>query len=99
MRRRHIREGIGDTIRVSLTGDPVDEVTAGINILKSLDLRKGGITLVSCPTCGRTKVPLIRLVNEISKYRRKGRTRTYAIVRFACRRRKVFTRCRNGLRC
>lgn len=60
-----LAEGIGDTIRVSLTGDPVDEVTAGINILKSLDLRKGGITLVSCPTCGRTKVPLIRLVNEI----------------------------------
>ena len=60
-----LAEGIGDTIRVSLTGDPVDEVFAGIGILKALDLRKGGITLVSCPTCGRTKVPLIPLVTEI----------------------------------
>ncbi len=60
-----LAEGIGDTIRVSLTGDPVDEVFAGIGILKALDLRKSGISLVSCPTCGRTKVPLIRLVTEI----------------------------------
>ena len=59
--------GIGDTIRVSLTGDPVDEVYAGISILKALDLRKGGITFVSCPTCGRTKVPLIELAEEIEK--------------------------------
>lgn len=60
-----LAEGIGDTIRVSLTGDPVEEVYAGISILKALDLRKGGITFVSCPTCGRTEVPLIELASEI----------------------------------
>ncbi|MBQ4270602.1 MAG: flavodoxin-dependent (E)-4-hydroxy-3-methylbut-2-enyl-diphosphate synthase [Clostridiales bacterium] len=62
-----LSEGIGDTIRVSLTGDPVDEVRAGISILKALDLRKGGITFVSCPTCGRTQVPLIELASEVEK--------------------------------
>lgn len=60
-----LAEGIGDTIRVSLTGNPIDEVRAGIGILKSLNLRNGGITFVSCPTCGRTQVPLIELANEI----------------------------------
>ncbi len=60
-----LAEGIGDTIRVSLTGNPIDEVHAGIAILKSLNMRKGGITFVSCPTCGRTKVPLIELASEI----------------------------------
>ena len=60
-----LAEGIGDTIRVSLTGDPVEEVRAAKSILKALDLRKGGITFVSCPTCGRTKVPLIELATEI----------------------------------
>lgn len=60
-----LSEGIGDTIRVSLTGDPVDEVFAGISILKALDLRSGGITFVSCPTCGRTQVPLIEIASEI----------------------------------
>lgn len=60
-----LSEDIGDTIRVSLTGDPVEEVRAGISILKALDLRKGGITFVSCPTCGRTQVPLIELAAQI----------------------------------
>ena len=62
-----LSEDIGDTIRVSLTGDPVDEVRAGIRILKALDYRKGGITFVSCPTCGRTQVPLIELAEQVEK--------------------------------
>lgn len=62
-----LAEGIGDTIRVSLTGDPVDEVFAAKSILKALDLRSGGITFVSCPTCGRTEVPLIKIANEIEE--------------------------------
>lgn len=60
-----LAEGIGDTIRVSLTGDPVEEVYAAKSILKALDLRSDGITFVSCPTCGRTEVPLIKIANEI----------------------------------
>ena len=62
-----LAEGIGDTIRVSLTGNPVDEVYAAKSILKALDLRSGGITFVSCPTCGRTEVPLIKIANEIEE--------------------------------
>lgn len=57
--------GIGDTIRVSLTADPVHEVLAGNEILKSLNLRKSGISFVSCPTCGRTKIDLIAIANEV----------------------------------
>lgn len=56
--------GIGDTIRISLTGDPVREVGAGLDLLKAIGIRKGGIELISCPTCGRTKIDLINLVNE-----------------------------------
>lgn len=59
-----LAEGIGDTIRVSLTSDPVDEVVAGKDILKALDLRREGIDLISCPTCARTKVNLIEIVNK-----------------------------------
>ncbi len=58
-------EGIGDTIRVSLTSDPVEEVRAAYAILKALSLRKRGIRLISCPTCGRTKVPLIDLAARV----------------------------------
>ena len=58
-------EGIGDTIRVSLTGDPLEEIKSAKLILKTLGLRKGGIEVVSCPTCGRTKIDLIGLVNQV----------------------------------
>ncbi len=57
-------DGIGDTIRVSLTADPVKEVEAGFNILKSLDLYNDGVKFVSCPTCGRTKINLINIANQ-----------------------------------
>ncbi len=56
-----LMEGIGDTIRVSLTADPLEEIRAGIAILKSCGLRKGGVRFVSCPTCGRTRIDLISL--------------------------------------
>lgn len=59
--------GIGDTIRVSLTGDPVEEIRAAKEILKSLGLRKFGIELISCPTCGRTQIDLISIANEVEK--------------------------------
>ena len=58
-------QGIGDTIRVSLTGDPVEEIKSAKLILKTLGLRKGGIEIVSCPTCGRTKIDLIGLANQV----------------------------------
>jgi (E)-4-hydroxy-3-methylbut-2-enyl-diphosphate synthase len=58
-------EGIGDTIRVSLAGDSVDEVAAGYEILKSLNLRQKGAVLVACPSCGRADVDVIKLSNEV----------------------------------
>lgn len=60
-------QGIGDTIRVSLTGDPVEEIRSAKLILKSLGLRKGGVTVVSCPTCGRTQINLIGLAGKVEK--------------------------------
>jgi (E)-4-hydroxy-3-methylbut-2-enyl-diphosphate synthase len=60
-------EGIGDTIRVSLTGEPVDEVKVGFEILKSLNLRQYGINFISCPTCGRTQINLIKIANEVQE--------------------------------
>jgi (E)-4-hydroxy-3-methylbut-2-enyl-diphosphate synthase len=60
-----LNKNIGDTIRVSLTGNPVEEVKSAKLILKTLGLRKGGIELVSCPTCGRTELDLISLANEV----------------------------------
>ncbi|MDE7276517.1 MAG: flavodoxin-dependent (E)-4-hydroxy-3-methylbut-2-enyl-diphosphate synthase, partial [Lachnospiraceae bacterium] len=58
-------QGIGDTIRVSLTGDPVEEIKSAKRILKTLGLRKGGIEVVSCPTCGRTRIDLIGLADQV----------------------------------
>lgn len=60
-----LNQGIGDTIRVSLTGDPVEEVKSGKLILRTLGLRKGGIEVVSCPTCGRTRIDLIQLATQV----------------------------------
>ena len=62
-----LAEGIGDTLRISLTGDPVEEVRAGIELLKALELRREGVDLISCPTCGRTRIDLIRIANEVEK--------------------------------
>ncbi|HJV35933.1 flavodoxin-dependent (E)-4-hydroxy-3-methylbut-2-enyl-diphosphate synthase [Geomonas sp.] len=62
-----LHQGIGDTMRVSLTGDPVDEVRVAYDILKSLDLRKRGINFVSCPTCGRCQIDLIPVAEEVEK--------------------------------
>ena len=62
-----LAEGIGDTIRVSLTADPVEEVKAGIAILRALGLRRGGVRFISCPTCGRTEIDLIGLATEVEQ--------------------------------
>ena len=60
-----LHQGIGDTIRVSLTGDPLEEIKSAKLILRTLGLRRGGIEVVSCPTCGRTKIDLIGLANQV----------------------------------
>lgn len=62
-----LNQGIGDTIRVSLTGDPVEEIKSAKIILRTLGLRKGGVEIVSCPTCGRTKIDLIGLANQVEQ--------------------------------
>ncbi|MCL2760186.1 MAG: flavodoxin-dependent (E)-4-hydroxy-3-methylbut-2-enyl-diphosphate synthase [Desulfuromonadales bacterium] len=62
-----LAEGIGDTLRVSLTGDPVDEVRVGFEILKSLGLREKGINFVSCPTCGRCQIDLVSVAEEVEQ--------------------------------
>lgn len=62
-----LHQGIGDTIRVSLTGDTTEEIKSAKLILKTLGLRKGGIEVVSCPTCGRTKIDLIGLANQVEQ--------------------------------
>ncbi len=62
-----LAEGIGDTIRVSLTENPVEEVSAGFDILKSLNLRQSGVNFVSCPTCGRTQIDLISLAKQVEE--------------------------------
>ena len=60
-----LSQGIGDTIRVSLTGDPLEEIKSAKLILRTLGLRKGGVEVVSCPTCGRTRIDLIHLANQV----------------------------------
>lgn len=62
-----LSQGIGDTIRVSLTGNPVEEVKVGNQILKALGLKKYGATLISCPTCGRTEIDLEKIANQVEK--------------------------------
>ncbi|CCU79257.1 1-hydroxy-2-methyl-2-(E)-butenyl 4-diphosphate synthase [Halanaerobium saccharolyticum subsp. saccharolyticum DSM 6643] len=62
-----LTQGLGDTLRVSLTGDPVEEVRVGWQILKSLELRKKGVEIISCPTCGRTNIDLIALAEKVEK--------------------------------
>lgn len=60
-----LHKGIGDTIRVSLTGDPLEEIKAAKTILRSLGLKRGGVEVISCPTCGRTRIDLISLANQV----------------------------------
>ena len=62
-----LSQGIGDTIRVSLTGDPAEEIKSARLILKTLKLKKGGVEVVSCPTCGRTQIDLIGLAGQVEK--------------------------------
>ena len=78
-----LSEGIGNTIRVSLTADPVKEVTAGIAILKAAGLRTGGVKFVSCPTCGRTEIDLIGLATEVEK-RVSGMDRDITVAVMGC---------------
>jgi (E)-4-hydroxy-3-methylbut-2-enyl-diphosphate synthase len=62
-----LSQGIGDTLRVSLTGDPVEEVRVGYEILRALGIRKRGIEIISCPTCGRCEINLIPLVEKVER--------------------------------
>ena len=78
-----LAEGIGDTIRVSLTGDPVNEVKVAYDILKSLGLREHGPTLISCPTCGRTRINLEKLALEVER-RLEGITEPITVAVMGC---------------
>lgn len=76
-----LSQGIGDTLRVSLTGDPLDEVRVGFDILRALKIRERGVDLISCPTCGRCEVDLTRLVARIERHVQKiSRPLTVAIM-------------------
>ncbi len=75
--------GIGDTLRVSLTADPVEEVIAGKNILRALGLRRDGPNLISCPTCGRTRIDLIPLAREVEE-RLRGCTKPITVAVMGC---------------
>ena len=78
-----LSEGIGDTIRVSLTADPVEEVRAGIAILKAAGLRRDGVSFISCPTCGRTEIDLIGLATEVER-RLQGVQRDITVAVMGC---------------
>ena len=78
-----LSEGIGNTVRVSLTADPVREVSTGIAILKAAGVRKGGVRFVSCPTCGRTEIDLISLANKVEGLVR-GLNRDIAVAVMGC---------------
>ena len=78
-----LMEGIGNTIRVSLTADPLEEVRAGIAILKAAGLRRGGVKIISCPTCGRTRIDLISTANEVET-RLSGLDRNITVAVMGC---------------
>ena len=78
-----LADGIGDTIRVSLTDDPVQEVRVGFELLKSLGLASKGVTLVACPTCGRLEVDLFKLANEVES-RLEGTNKTLTVALMGC---------------
>lgn len=78
-----LSEGIGDTIRVSLTSDPINEVHTGINLLKALEIRKEGIEFISCPTCGRTKIDLIKIAEQVEEAL-KGNKKSLKIAVMGC---------------
>jgi (E)-4-hydroxy-3-methylbut-2-enyl-diphosphate synthase len=78
-----LSEGIGDTLRVSLTGDPVDEIRVGYGILKALGLRQRGINLVSCPTCGRCQIELVPVAEEVER-RLQGITKPLTVAIMGC---------------
>ncbi len=78
-----LAEGIGDTLRVSLTGDPVEEVYVGYQILKSLNLSQRGINLISCPTCSRTQVDMVPIAQEVEK-RLSGLTQSITVAVMGC---------------
>ncbi|MCI6156692.1 MAG: flavodoxin-dependent (E)-4-hydroxy-3-methylbut-2-enyl-diphosphate synthase [Peptoniphilaceae bacterium] len=78
-----LAEGIGDTLRVSITGDPVQEVKIGVEILKDLGLRKEGVDLVSCPTCARTKIDLIGIA-EKAEHRLRGMKKNLHVAIMGC---------------
>lgn len=78
-----LAEGIGDTLRVSLTGDPLDEIRVGYEILKALGLRKRGINFISCPTCGRCQINLITVAEEVER-RLQGVDRDFSVAVMGC---------------
>ena len=78
-----LTKGIGDTIRVSLTADPVREVYAADDILRALDLKEGGVQFVSCPTCGRTRIDLVKIANEVED-RLRGCTKNIKVAVMGC---------------